>query len=98
MAVFKKINNSDMNDDIAFWETRVASNLREALSTNIYANQHTYESEDSDECEVDSGDEVWGNFKNNGLADLIKEAVREAINEENTPVIPKIEKYYMKHK
>lgn len=93
-----------MNDDVmlkmplSYNPLRIdtANDLRDALATNIYMNDNCL-------CEnpwTIKGIEAEPEIKIDGdtLSEIINRAVREAIQEENALVTPKIEKYHIKHK
>lgn len=90
-----------MNDDVMMrmplsFEPITANDLRDALTTNIYANDNYL-------CEnpwtirgIEAEPEI--KIDGNTLSEIIRKAVQEAIQEENMLATPKIEKYHIKHK
>ena len=94
-----------MNDDVmmkmplSYNPLRIdtANDLRDALATSIYIHH--------DDCLCENpwtirGIDAEPEIKIDGdtLSEIINRAVREAIQEENTLISPKIEKYHIKHK
>ncbi len=91
-----------MNDDVIMRMPlsigpMTAEELRDTLTTNIYMH--------NDDCLCENPWTVKGieaeqenKIDWDALSEIINRAVREAIQEENALVTPKIEKYHIKHR